>query len=48
MLNRTGRTVAAACSGAAGLALALGGFGGVGVPHTNADPPSTATPAHGL
>jgi hypothetical protein len=43
MANRTGRTIATACGGAAVLALALGGvgFGGADVPYTNADPSST-------
>jgi hypothetical protein len=41
MANRTGKTIAAACGGAAVLALALGGVGGAGVPYTNADPSST-------
>ena len=44
MANRTGRTIAAACGGAAVLALALGGVGGAGVPYTNADPSSTEVP----
>lgn len=41
MANRTGRTIAAACGGAAVLALVLGGVGGADVAYTNADPSST-------
>lgn len=42
MANRTGR--AAACVGAAVLALALGGVGGAGMPRTNAAPAPIAAP----